>query len=91
MGPWRSVSKPQAINVVAPDGTLRCTVIGYFSGAVFFIDDMRVDVHPGDEIRKIVGDGPEEIFRVDDILLYERGRSSFPPHYQVTVSRLAAP
>lgn len=84
MKPW-SIISPDDIDVVAPDGSVRSSVKGYFSGKQFVIDDMSVDVREGDEIRRSLPNGREEAFVVTDPTCYTAGH--FGPHYQVAVTR----
>lgn len=84
MKPWSMIS-PDDIDVVAPDGSVRSRVKGYFSGKQFIIDDMTVDVREGDEIRRALPNGREEAFVVTDPKFYKDGH--FGSHYQVSVAR----
>jgi hypothetical protein len=49
--PWRRVIKPSDIDIVAPDGTVRAHVQGYYAhtGEMIFVEDLSIDVQPGDE------------------------------------------
>ncbi|MGO8919294.1 MAG: hypothetical protein ACLQJR_25615 [Stellaceae bacterium] len=77
--------KREEIDIVAPDGAVRCDVFGYYSGSQFIIDDMEADVRPGDEIRRMLPNGREEAFIVEDPKYYAAG--PFGPHYQVKIGR----
>jgi len=81
--PWKMI-KPDDIDIVAPDGTVRSRVKGYYSGKQFIIDDMSVDVRVDDEIRRLLPNGREEAFRVTDPKFYD---GPFGKHYQVSISR----
>jgi hypothetical protein len=83
MPPW-SMIKPDDIDVVAPDGTVRCRVKGHYAGSQFVIDDMSADVQEGDEIRRLLPNGKEDVFRVVDPKFYD---GMFGKHYQVTIVR----
>jgi len=83
--PWKELITPDDIDIVSPEGQVRCRVKGYYSGKQFIIDDMNVDVQPGDEIRRLLPNGKEEAFLVDDPKFYRNG--PFGSHYQVTISR----
>lgn len=76
---------PDDIDVVAPDGSVRSRVKGYYSGKQFIIDDMSVDVQEGDEIRRLLPNGREETFLVVDPKFYKDGH--FGSHYQVAIQR----
>jgi hypothetical protein len=84
MKPWRALCSPDNVDIVAPDGTVRCRVVGYYSGTQFVIEDMKVDVRPGDEIRRMLPNGREEAFIIRDPKYY---KGAFGPHYQVSVER----
>ncbi len=83
MKPW-NIIKPDDIDVVAPDGQVRSHVKGYYNGELFIIDDMTVDVRPGDEIRRLLPNGREETFVVGDPKFYNDG--PFVSHYQVSIT-----
>lgn len=85
MAPWRSLSKPEPVTIVAPDGSERCRVTAYFAGSVFIVEDMKAIMEPGDEIRRHLPNGRDDVYRIDDPSLYDTGR--MPAHYQVKVSR----
>jgi len=83
--PWTELCEPEEIDVVAPDGSVRCHVVGYYSGTQFIIDDMKADVRAGNEIRRVLPNGREEAFIVQDPKYY--GSGPFCPHYQVKIGR----
>ena len=83
--PWKGLLKPDDIDIVAPDGTVRSRVKGYYSGNEFIIEDMNVDVQTGDEIRRLLPNGKEETFVVENTKFYHGG--PFGSHYQVSISR----
>lgn len=85
MQPWKELIQPDNIEIVSPSGETRCRVKGYYGGTMFTIDDMKVDVQPGDEIRRALPNGKDEVFLVDDPKFYRDGH--FGSHYQVKVSR----
>lgn len=85
MKPWASLIQPDQIDVVSPEGQVRSRVPGYYDGEGFVIDEMSVDVRPGDEIRRGLPSGQEEAFVVADPKYF--GSGPFGPHYQIKVSR----
>lgn len=87
-GPWRELIDPETIEVVAPGGTVRSRVQAWFSGEQFIIEDMGVDVRPGDEIRRPLPNGRDDVYSVTNPTCYRTG--PFGPHYQVEVSRRGA-
>jgi hypothetical protein len=87
MQPWKSLTKAEDIEVIAPDGKVRCQVKGYYAGTQFAIDDMRADVQVGDEIRRILPNGNDDVFLVVDPKFYT---GAFGPHYQIKITRKGA-
>lgn len=83
--PWRSLAKPEDVDVVAPDGSVRCRVTAYYAGTMFTVEDMTADIQPGDEIRRLLPNKKEDVFNVDDPQFFNAG--GFGPHYQIKVSR----
>lgn len=83
-GPWKRLTKPDQVEIVSPEGEIRSRVLAYYSGNLFVIDDMTVDVRPGDEIRRRLPNGNDETFRVDDPKFFD---GSFGKHYQIKISR----
>jgi len=83
--PWRSLAKPEDVDVVAPDGSVRCRVTAYYAGSIFTVEDVTADIQPGDEIRRLLPNGKEEVFMVNDPRFYDAG--GFGPHYQIKISR----
>lgn len=85
MAPWRSLSKAEPVRIVAPDGSERCRTQAYFAGNVFIVEDMKADMQAGDELRRLLPNGKDDVYRITDPALYDTGR--LPAHYQVKVSR----
>jgi hypothetical protein len=79
------VRRDEKIEIISPEGELRCRVKGAFTGTMVLIDDANADVRVGDEIRRQLPNGKEEAFVVDDPAFYSGG--PFGAHYQVKVSR----
>lgn len=84
-GPWRELIDAEPIDVVAPGGLVRSRVQAWFSGEQFIIEDMSVDVRPGDEIRRALPNGRDDVYAVTNPTCYMAG--PFGPHYQIEVSR----
>jgi hypothetical protein len=77
---------PDDVSVVAPEGGVRSKVKAYYSGDMFVIEDMSVDIRAGDEIRRRLPNGRDEIFLVEDPKLFSVFHG-IPQHYQVKVLR----
>lgn len=84
MKPWAMTGKPESIDIVAPEGEIRSSVLAYFAGNIFVIEDMSVDIQAGDEIRRPLPNGKEQAFTVKDPVCYPSG--PFGPHYQVKIA-----
>ncbi len=84
MKPWTIAGKPEKIDIVAPEGEIRSSVLAYFAGNLFVIEDMSVDIQAGDEIRRPLPNGKEQAFTVTDPACYPSG--PFAPHYQVKIA-----
>jgi hypothetical protein len=85
--PWKQVNTPDQVDIVAPDGVVRCRIPAYYSGNLFVVDDMTADIRPGDEIRRLLPNGNEEAFQVLDPKFFKA--SFFSAHYQIKISRPA--
>jgi hypothetical protein len=77
------------IDIVAPDGTVRCSTRGVVADNSILIEDASITVEPGDEIRRKVPNGREEVFTVHDPRFYPAWQG-FADHYQIKVSRKGA-
>ncbi|UTD27520.1 hypothetical protein [Bradyrhizobium sp. WD16] len=78
--------------VVAPDGSLRVTRKALFAGRDLIVVAATPDamILPGDEIRRELPNGTEEVFEVIDPVFYKTGLTGKGPHYQVKVRRKGA-
>lgn len=83
--PWRSLTKPETMTVVAPDGLIRWKGPGYFSGTKVIVDDVSADVQIGDEVRRRLPNGNDDTWMVEDTRYFDTG--GFPAHYQVHLKR----
>lgn len=86
--PWKILGKPEDIDVVSPEGQVRCSVKGYFSPNSIIVDDLKADIEIGDEIRRILPNGKEEVFIVQDPAYH--GDTPFGSFYDVSVSKRGA-
>lgn len=84
MNPWTIAGKPEKIDIVAPEGEIRSSVLAYFAGNIFIIEDMSVDIQTGDEIRRPLPNGKEQAFTVMNPVCYLSG--PIAPHYQVKIA-----
>lgn len=74
------------IDVVAPDGSIRTTTEAIFGGDVLMVQDTSVVVEPGDEIRRTLPNGQEEVFDVIDPRFYDTFHG-INAHYQIKIRR----
>jgi RNA 3'-terminal phosphate cyclase len=75
--------------IVAPDGSIRGSTRAIFTGGVIVIDDPKIVVLAGDEIRRRLPNGTEEAFDVIDPKFYDR-MDGINAHFQVQVRRKGA-
>ncbi|MEM7667220.1 MAG: hypothetical protein AAF250_15305 [Pseudomonadota bacterium] len=83
--PWRSLSKPESVRIVAPDGTQRCQIEAFYCGSHFMVEDMSADMQPGDELRRVLPNGKDDVYLIKDPAFFNTGM--IPDHYQVKVER----
>src|SRR5258705_9103855 len=74
------------LDIVASDGTLRSSTVGVVSENTILIDDVSSVIEVGDEIRRALPNGREEVFVVEDPVFYEKFHS-IDAHYQVKVRK----
>jgi len=80
-------SFPKAdLDIVAPDGSVRCTARGIVSGNSITIDDTSILIEPRDEIRRKLPNGREEVFVVTEPTYFD-GFHGIPAHYQIKITR----
>ncbi len=72
--------------VVSPEGEVRATGRGIFSGKQVTVFDGSLLVFPGDEIRRRLPNGADEVFEVIDPKFMEKFHS-IPAHFQIDVRR----
>lgn len=84
-GPWRNLPIPQVDAViVSPEGEVRANVRAYWSESII-IEDVSIDVKEGDEIRRQLPNGNDEVFIIDDPKCNVGG--IFTDHYRLKISR----
>jgi len=88
MRPWRQLGEADDVDIVSPSGQVRSRVKAYYAGSIFIIDDMTVEIEAGDELRRTLPNGKEDVFLVDDPKFFRSGH--FGSHYQVAISRRGA-
>jgi len=76
------------ISIVAPGGVERAKTRAVMTGELAVIDDVRIVVEPGDEIRRTLPNGREEVFAVSEATYYDAmPGGAIPAHYQVKYRR----
>ena len=89
--PWRDKINPSEIDIVAPGGAVRAHVVGYYSheGTVVFVENLSIDVKPGDEVRRLLPNGKEEVHVIDDprYMQLSGTRTGMADHYRLYISR----
>lgn len=79
--------KKSTISIVAPDGQVRSTPKALLTGDVAIIDDASIVIDVGDEVRRLLPNGHEEVFAVVEPTFYDVGIGGIGPHYQVKLRR----
>lgn len=74
------------IDIVAPDGTLRCSTAGIITEHEVQIPDTSIDVEPGDEVRRPLPNGKEEVYLVENAVFHERFHQ-IQAHYSLKIRR----
>lgn len=74
------------LRVVAPDGVIRSTARGIFSGKQVSVFDASLQVFAGDELRRTLPNGTEEAFEVIDPKFFEDFHG-IPANFQIDVRR----
>lgn len=83
-GPWNLVPA-EDMEVVAPGGEIRGTVKAHFAGNVIIVPDKMADVRTGDEMRRRLPNGNDDVFVVTEPTFFNtRGMA---PHYQIKFRR----
>ena len=85
MNPFKSFPHSK-FDVVAPDGTVRSSGNGIFTGKQVVVFDPSLQVIPGDEIRRGLPNGMEEGFEVRDPKFFDVFQG-LDPHFQIDVRR----
>ena len=74
------------ITIVAPTGEVRSKAKAVLSSDLAVVHDGKAVISVGDEIRRILPNGQEEVFDVIDPTFYP-GMGHIGPHYQVKIAR----
>jgi hypothetical protein len=69
-----------SFDVIAPDGTIRCSIKGVFTGKMVAVDDASATILAGDELRRRLPNGTEEAFEVVDPKFFEGLHGAIPAH-----------
>jgi hypothetical protein len=76
-------------DIVAPDGIVRARTKGIYATDTVMIEDTSVHIEAGDELRRTLSNGREEVFTVVDPVFNEQFHT-IPAHYQVVIQRKGA-
>jgi len=88
MNPFKSFPHSD-FQVVTPDGTVRSSGNGIFTGKKIVVFDSSLQVMPGDEIRRGLPNGTEEAFDVQDPKYFDNFHG-LEAHFQIDVRRKGA-
>jgi len=84
MNPFKSFPQSK-FEVVAPDGTVRSSGDGIFTGKQVVVFDSSLVVTAGDEIRRALPNGTEEAFEVRDPRYFDKFHG-VDAHFQIDIS-----
>ncbi len=88
MNPFNSFPK-SALEIVAPDGSVRGRTEGIVSQGQITIFDTKIHLEPGDELRRSLPNGFDETHTVRDAT-YQEKFHAVPAHWDVKVIRKGA-
>lgn len=88
MNPFDTMPKSD-FEVISPDGEVRSSGEGTFQGNRIFVPDVRVQVITGDEIRRRLPSGVDDVFEVVDPRFHDQVRN-LPAHLEIHVRRKGA-
>lgn len=88
MDPFSDFPKSD-FEVISPEGEVRSSGRGIFTGEKIVVFDETLPVFMGDEIRRRLPNGADEVFDVTDPRFVEKF-GSIPAHYQISVRRKGA-
>jgi hypothetical protein len=74
------------LDIVASNGTLRSSTVGVVSRNSILIEDVSLVIEVGDEIRRALPNGSEEVFVVEDPAFHEKFHI-IDAHYEVKVHK----
>jgi hypothetical protein len=74
------------VTIFAPDGLVRAEPLALISEDQIRTEDVSIHVEPGDEIRRPLPNGRDEVFDVLDVR-YSEGLRTIPPSYIIKVAR----
>ena len=78
------------LEVVSPQGEVRATGRGIFTGSKIIVFDEKLLVFAGDEIRRALPNGSDEAFTVVDPKFFDKMMGGMPAHFQIDVRRKGA-
>ncbi len=74
------------VDIVSPSGERRCSTKGVMSEGQIQIEDVSITIEAGDELRRLLPNGNEEVFVVREPTFYE-GDGDIPSFYDVKFTR----
>jgi len=80
---------PIKVTIFAPDGSVRAEPLAVISARKIQTEDVSIHVQPGDEIRRPLPNGSDEVFVVTDVQ-YSDGLHTIPPSFIIDVQRKGA-
>lgn len=80
---------PIKVTIFAPDGSVRAEPKAVISDKEIITEDVSIHVEPGDEVRRPLPNGRDEVFLVHDVV-FSDGLGPIPPTYTLKVQRKGA-
>lgn len=81
--------KQVKVTIFAPDGSVRAEPLALISEDMIRTEDVSIHLEPGDEIRRPLPNGRDEVFDVLDVR-YSEGLRTIPPSFMIKVARKGA-
>ncbi|MDB5439958.1 MAG: hypothetical protein JWM33_2385 [Caulobacteraceae bacterium] len=82
---FSDLAPPERAEIVGVGGILRGVVMAMFAGDTIIVEDEKADIRIGDELRRRLPNGNDDVFVVTDPRFYND--PEFGAHYQVKVRR----
>ncbi len=79
--------KKTRATIVGSDGAVRAETDAIFAGDIIIITDAKIPIEVGDEIRRKLPNGLEEVSPVTDVNFFDTKIAGLGPHYQIKFAK----